>query len=108
MPAHRPGGSLAISHGATRARVVATLLGLVIILIADATPNGPLANLRNWVFDAYERSWPATRPVDRVLVIDIDGNFDPVISGSGLGRVTNLPDWWRRQRRRASSASISY
>jgi signal transduction histidine kinase/CHASE2 domain-containing sensor protein len=74
MPAPRPGGSLAISHGATRARVGATLLGLFIILVADATPNGPLANLRDWVFDAYERSWPATRPEDRILVIDIDGD----------------------------------
>jgi CHASE2 domain len=64
--------SLAISHGATRARTVATLLGLAVILIADATPNGPMANLRNWVFDAYERSWPASRPENRILVIDID------------------------------------
>jgi signal transduction histidine kinase/CHASE2 domain-containing sensor protein/CheY-like chemotaxis protein len=74
MPPPRLDGSLAISHGGTRARVVATLLGLVIILVADATPNGPLANLRNWVFDAYERSWRATRAEDRILVIDIDGD----------------------------------
>jgi CHASE2 domain-containing sensor protein/signal transduction histidine kinase len=50
------------------------LLGLTGILVADATPNGPLANLRNWVFDAYERHWPASRPPDQILVIDIDGD----------------------------------
>src|SRR6516165_1605328 len=63
----------ALRQGATRARVVAVLLGLMILLVADATPNGPLANLRNWVFDAYERNWPASRPADQTLVIDIDG-----------------------------------
>jgi PAS domain S-box-containing protein len=67
-------GSLALRHGATRIRVAATLLGLTGILVADATPNGPLANLRNWVFDAFERHWPASRPPDQILVIDIDGD----------------------------------
>jgi hypothetical protein len=47
---------------ATRAKVAATLLGLTVILAADATPNGTLANLRNWVFDAYERDWSNSRP----------------------------------------------
>ena len=74
MPPPRLAGALAIWHGATRPRVVATLLGLAVILVADATPNGPLANLRNWVFDAYERSWPGTRPEHRILIIDIDGD----------------------------------
>ena len=40
----------ALPQGATRARVVMVLLGLTILLVADATLNGPLANLRNWVF----------------------------------------------------------
>ena len=59
---------------AMRAKVAATLLGLTVILAADATPNGPLANLRNWVFDAYERIWPNSRPAPRTLVIDIDSD----------------------------------
>jgi adenylate cyclase len=67
-------GSLALQHGAMVTRVAATLLGLTGILVADATPNGPLANLRNWVFDAYERHWPTSRPPDQILVIDIDGD----------------------------------
>lgn len=67
-------GVLALWHGTTRTRVAATLLGLTSILVADATPNGPLANLRNWVFDAYERDWPSSRPAYRTLVIDIDGD----------------------------------
>ena len=67
-------GALALWHGATWTRVVATLLGLTVILVADATPNGPLANLRNWVFDAYERHWTSSRPAYRTLVIDIDGD----------------------------------
>ena len=67
-------GVLALRHGATRTRVAATLLGLTAILVADATPNGPLANLRNWVFDAYERHWPTSRPTAQILVIDIDGD----------------------------------
>src|SRR5262249_41660085 len=57
-----------------RTRLVATLLSLAVILAADATPNGPLANLRNWVFDTYERVWPPERPADRTLIIDIDGD----------------------------------
>ena len=61
-------------QGATPARVVATLLGLAAILIAAATPSSPLANLRNWVFDAYERSWPSNRSEHRTLVIDIDSD----------------------------------
>jgi CHASE2 domain-containing sensor protein/signal transduction histidine kinase len=67
-------GSLALRHGATRTRVSATLLGLTGLLLADATPDGPLANLRNWVFDAYERHWPTSRPPDQILVIDINGD----------------------------------
>ena len=63
----------ALQQGGTRARVAAVLLGLTILLVADATPSGLLANLRNWVFDAYERNWPASRPAVRTLVIDIDG-----------------------------------
>ena len=39
------------------------LLGLTIILGADATPNGPLANLRNWAFDAYQRHWSGSRSI---------------------------------------------
>ena len=50
------------------------LLGLAIILGADATPNGPLANLRDWTFDAYQRYWPGSRSTDRILVIEIDGD----------------------------------
>ena len=61
-------------RSATRAKVAATLLGLTAILVADATPNRPLANLRNWVVDAYERHWPSLRPASRTLVIDIDSN----------------------------------
>jgi outer membrane protein OmpA-like peptidoglycan-associated protein len=38
------------------------LLGLTGLLVADAAPNGPLANLRNWVFDAYEYHWTTSRP----------------------------------------------
>jgi adenylate cyclase len=50
------------------------LLGLTGLLVADATPDGPLANLRNWVFDAYERNWPTPRPPNQILVIDIDSD----------------------------------
>jgi signal transduction histidine kinase/CHASE2 domain-containing sensor protein len=50
------------------------LLGLTAILAADATPNGPLANLRNWVFDTYERHWPNSRPAAQTLIIDIDSD----------------------------------
>ena len=50
------------------------MLGLIGILIANSTPNGPLANLRNWVFDAYEQHWPASRQAYQTLVIDIDGD----------------------------------
>jgi len=67
-------GVLTSRQGATPARVVATLLGLAAILIAAATPSSPLANLRNWVFDAYERSWPSNRSEHRTLVIDIDSD----------------------------------
>jgi CHASE2 domain-containing sensor protein/signal transduction histidine kinase/CheY-like chemotaxis protein len=74
MSPRRPTGAPATWHGATRARIVATLLGLVVILTAEALPNGPLANLRNWVFDAYERSWPPARSPHRTLVIDIDSD----------------------------------
>ena len=63
---------LASWRSAKRARVAATLLGLTAILVADATPNGPLANLRNWVFDAYERYWPSSRSTSQTMVIDID------------------------------------
>jgi adenylate cyclase len=66
-------GVLTARQGATSARVVATLLGLAAILTAAATANSPLANLRNWVFDAYERNWPPAR-LDRTLVIDIDSD----------------------------------
>lgn len=60
--------------------------GRAVILVADATPNGPMANLRNWVFDAYERSWPASRPENRILVIDIDG-----------GSIRHIGQWpWSR------------
>jgi CHASE2 domain-containing sensor protein len=47
---------------------------LTIILAADATPNGPLQNLKNWVFDAYARHWPSSRLTYRTLIIDIDGD----------------------------------
>jgi len=71
-----------------RTRVAATLVGLAIILTADATPNGPLANLRNWVFDAYERYWPSSRPTPRTLVIDIDSES-----------IRHIGQWpWRRDR----------
>ena len=53
---------------------MATLLGLTVILVVDAAPNGPLANFRNWIFDAYERHWPSSRPAYGTLVIDIDGD----------------------------------
>jgi signal transduction histidine kinase/CHASE2 domain-containing sensor protein len=74
MPPRDLAGALAIHHGATRARVVATLLGLAVVMLADAMPNGPLANLRNWLFDAYERAWPPARPEQHTLVIDIDSD----------------------------------
>jgi adenylate cyclase len=64
----------ALWRGATRAKLAATLLGLTAILAADATPNGPLANLRNWVFDAYERHWPNSRLASQILIIDIDSD----------------------------------
>lgn len=67
-------GAPAVWHGATRVRIVATVLGLAVILAADASPSGPLANLRNWVFDAYERMWPPVPPQNRTLVIDIDSD----------------------------------
>jgi len=63
-----------LRQGTTRTRVVMVLLGLTIILGADATPSGPLANLRNWAFDAYQRHWSGSRPTDRTLVVDIDGD----------------------------------
>src|SRR5215831_17843755 len=72
MPAPHLNGASAIRHGATRVRVAATLLWLAVIVLADAAPNGPLENLRNWVFDFYERNWLPTRPEHRTLVIDID------------------------------------
>jgi adenylate cyclase len=50
------------------------LVVLTAILAADATPNGPLANLRNRVFDAYERHSPSSRPPRRTLIIDIDSD----------------------------------
>jgi signal transduction histidine kinase/CheY-like chemotaxis protein len=55
-----------------RRRSAATLLCLATILAVDSIPDGPLANLRNWVFDAYERLWLRPRPEYRTLVIDID------------------------------------
>jgi len=55
-----------------RTRSAATLLCLAALLAADSLPDGPLAYLRNWVFDAYERHWPRTRPEYRTLVVDID------------------------------------
>lgn len=64
----------ALWRGATRARVATTLVVLTAILAADATPNGPLANLRNRVFDAYERHSPSSRPPRRTLIIDIDSD----------------------------------
>jgi len=69
--AHLAGASVS-RHGATRARVVAALLGLTVILIADTIPAGPLATLRNWVFDAYERHWPRSQSAHQTLIIDID------------------------------------
>jgi CHASE2 domain-containing sensor protein/nitrogen-specific signal transduction histidine kinase len=59
-------------RGATRARVAATLFGLMVVLIADATPDGLLPTLRNAVFDTYQRDWPSPRPAHPILVIDID------------------------------------
>ena len=59
-------------RGATRTRVIAVLLGLTVILIADATAIGPLPTVRNWVFDAYERDWQHLPPAPRTLIIDID------------------------------------
>jgi len=78
----------ALRQGGTRARVVAVLLGLTILLVADATPSGLLANLRNWVFDAYERNLPASRPADRTLVIEIERY--------SIRHVGQWP-WWRDQ-----------
>jgi adenylate cyclase len=43
-------------------------------MLVDAAPRGPLENLRNWVFDAYERSWSPARPEFQTVVIDIDGD----------------------------------
>jgi len=48
------------------------LLGLTVILVAAATPNGLLSTLRNAVFDAYQRDWPVARPAHRILLIDVD------------------------------------
>lgn len=59
-------------RGATRAKFVTTLLALSVIFAAGATPNAPLANLRNWVFDAYERHLPRSRSTVQALTIDID------------------------------------
>jgi adenylate cyclase len=61
-------------QGTTPAGVVATVLGLAALLIASATPNSPLTNFRNWVFDAYERWWPPARPEYRTVVIDVDSD----------------------------------
>ena len=69
-----PPGVLALWRRATRTRVAATLVGLTAIFLADATPDGPLANLRNWVFDAYERYRPGSWPACRTLIIDIDSD----------------------------------
>jgi CHASE2 domain-containing sensor protein/signal transduction histidine kinase len=72
MPAPHLKGALATGRGATRVRIATTLLWLAAIVLVDAMPNGPLANLRSWVFDFYERSWPPARPEHRTLVIDIE------------------------------------
>ena len=85
----------------TRTKIAATLLGLTAILVADAAPDGALANLRNWVFDAYERHWPSARPEYRTLVIDIDGDS-----------IRHIGQWpWRRDQlsrlvERASAARV--
>jgi CHASE2 domain-containing sensor protein len=59
-------------RGAARAKLIATLLGLGAIFAAGATQNALLANLRNWVFDAYERLLPRSPPTAHALTIDID------------------------------------
>jgi signal transduction histidine kinase/CheY-like chemotaxis protein len=59
-------------HHPTRRRVAAALLGLTAVLTADAMPNGPLATLRNWEFDAYQRHWQRSRGTRQTLIIDID------------------------------------
>jgi hypothetical protein len=69
VPGLRPAGTATVWHGLARARVAAGLLGLTAVLIADAIPNGPLASLRNWEFDAYERHWPRSRGARQTLII---------------------------------------
>jgi len=64
--------AFALRRGATRTRVVVTLIGLALVLAADATPGSPLASLRNWVFDAYQRYWPSARSGHPIVIIDID------------------------------------
>src|SRR5215472_10084517 len=64
--------AFALRRGATRTRVVVTLIGLALVLAADATPGSPLASLRNWVFDAYQRYCPSARSGHPIVIIDID------------------------------------
>jgi signal transduction histidine kinase/CHASE2 domain-containing sensor protein len=71
-PASRSCRRLGLGRDATRAGVVATVLGLMVILVADAASNGPLPAIRNLLFDAYERDWPSAPPAHRIVVIDID------------------------------------
>jgi signal transduction histidine kinase/CHASE2 domain-containing sensor protein len=67
-------GVQALWQGTTPARVAAVVLGLGIVLVTDALPSNPLATLRNWVFDAYQRNWPGSRLASHALIIDIDGD----------------------------------
>jgi PAS domain S-box-containing protein len=96
MPAHHLNRALAIGHGAKWVRLVLTLLGLAAVMFADTIPGGPLAKLRNWVFDTYERSWPPTRSGHETIVIDIDGD--------SLHRVGQWP-WPRDQLARLLEAA---
>src|SRR5215470_12934232 len=84
--------AFALRRGATRTRVVVTLIGLALVLAADATPGSPLASLRNWVFDAYQRYWPSARSGHPIVIIDIDA-----------ASIRHIGQWpWPRDRHRSS------
>lgn len=59
------------------------------LLCIDLFPGGPFDAARNWMFDAFQRAWPAERQKPQTVVVEID---DELIGGlaSGHGRATSL------------------
>ena len=48
------------------------LIVVFCLLCIDILPNGPFQAGRDWLFDAYQRTWPAERDGSRTVVVEID------------------------------------